>query len=110
MKKNGFTLIELIITIALLGLVGVVISVNTVNLINKQNIKKGEEFKELVEEAACTYVILSDASWNGTSVEGIKLVERGLIDEVVNGYQVSDYTVKVEMNNGERNCTLEGEI
>lgn len=110
MKKNGFTLIELIVTIGLLGLVGVVISVNTINLINKQKVKKEEEFKEVIEEAACTYVILSDTSWSGTVVEGIKLVERGLIDEVVNGYNVGDYTVKIEINNGERKCTLEGEI
>ncbi len=110
MNKNGFTLIELMITIALLSLVGVVLSVNMVRLINDQKDDKKVEFKELIEEAACTYVILSDANWNGFYVEGNVLVSEGMIDEEVNGYQAANYRVSVTMENGKRTCTLEGEV
>lgn len=110
MKKNGFTLIELIVTIALLGLVGIVISFSMVNLLDNQKDERKSEFKSIMEEAACTYVLLSYASWNGAYVEGDKLIQEGLVEEEINGYKVSNYKVNVSNIDGERKCTLEGEV
>ena len=106
MKNKGFTLIEMVITIALLALVGVVVSTNVLKLINNQKEEKKEEVKLLMEEAACTYAILN----NATSVTGTTLIGEGLIDEVINGYNVSDYRVAIYFVNNERICELQGDV
>ena len=110
MKKNGFTLAELIVTIALLGLVGIVLSMNMIKIINNQKEEKKEEFVELMEEAACAYVILSDANWNGTYVQGNILVSEGIIDEEVNGYKSANYDIEVNIVDGKRSCKLIGDV
>lgn len=106
MKNKGFTLIEMIVTIALLALVGVVVTTNVLKLINNQKDEKKEEVKLLIEEAACTYAILEDV----TSVTGETLISEGFIDEVINGYEVSDYRVIIYYVNGEKICELQGVI
>lgn len=106
MKNKGFTLIEMIVTIALLGFVGIVLSMNMIKLINDQKEEKKAEVKTLIEEAACTYAIMEDAY----SVTGATLISEGLIDEIINGYEIKDYQVTITFYNGERKCTLVGEV
>lgn len=111
MKKNGFTLIELIVTIALLGMVGVVISVNLTNMTKKQNSDKEAEFKKIVEDAACAYVGLSYVMCDETSgcdISGETLITKGLVDEKINGYSVNEVKVEVKFDNGKKICTMEG--
>lgn len=107
MKNKGFTLVEVIITIALLGFVGIIISMNLMKLIDDQKEDKKEEVKVLLEEAACTYAILYD---DINSVTGETLVNNGYIDEVINGYKIEKYEVNISYDNGERKCQLDGEI
>jgi len=109
MKKNGFTLIEIIITIALLGLVGIVLSISMINLIDNQKSNKIEEFKMLMEDAACTYAVLLGDDFP-PYIHGNDLVAEGLIEEEVNGFKSDDYGVNVKVIDGERICTFDGEV
>ena len=56
MKKNGFTLIELIITIGLLALIGTVIAVNVMGMFSEQEDLDYEAFVREIEDSACMYV------------------------------------------------------
>lgn len=59
MKKNGFTLVELIATITLIALIATVILINVVGMKSNQDETMAKRFKTTVEEAACTYIDLS---------------------------------------------------
>ena len=59
-KKNGFTLIELIATIALLAILSVVILLNMVGLKTTEDNKNIERFKKNVEESACAFIDMID--------------------------------------------------
>ncbi len=55
MNRKGFTLIELIVVIAILGLIGVMVTVNLTKTMKKYSENDCQEFIESVQEAACTY-------------------------------------------------------
>ncbi len=56
MKKNGYTLIELILTIALLATASTIIIVNMVGLKGNQDQDRQNRFEDSVASAACAYV------------------------------------------------------
>ncbi len=60
MNKNGFTLVELIITIGLLSLLGVLIANNMVNIQGKQLQKNYENYKKEIAAAACLAIESED--------------------------------------------------
>lgn len=60
MSKNGFTLIELIITIGLLSLLGVLIANNMVSIQSKQLQKNYENYQKQIADAACQYIETKD--------------------------------------------------
>ena len=60
MKKNGFTLVELIATLLLMSLLATVILINMVGVKEDQDQKSIETFHKQVEEAACTYIDLKE--------------------------------------------------
>ena len=113
MKNRGFTLIEMIVTIALLAFVGVVVSMNVVKVVNNQNDNKKETVVTLIEEAACTYSGLSTSACdNGCNISISTLLQEGLIDEKINGYTLSKSTcqsksVSVTISaQGEKSCVF----
>ena len=107
MNRKGFTLMELIVTIALIGFVGIVLSINMVKVINNQDEKNKERVKLLVEETACAYAGLSTSNCDaGCEVAGTTLINEGLIEEEINGIAVKDYTVIVTYETGERICKV----
>ena len=55
MKKNGFTLIELILTVTIIALLTLIISPNVFNMINKSKIDSCEELIGNIELAAINY-------------------------------------------------------
>lgn len=107
MNKKGFTLIELIVTIALIGFVGIVLSINVVKIVNDTNKDNEEQAIKLVEEAACAYAVLSTSNCEaGCTVSGQTLINEGLIDEEINGVTISTYSVGVSYIDGERVCSV----
>lgn len=124
MKKNGFTMVELIITIVLLALIAVVIGTNMVGLQSKQTEKNYKAFTGRLESAACQYI---EKKENATQKRNCKsnpnssycnitvgtLINAGLIDydeidpstdEVVN----TNLVVKIKWSNGEQSCEFAG--
>lgn len=121
MKKNGFTLIELIATIGLMVLMGILIVSNMSAVFSKREDENWNEFKNELEEAACLYIDLSNPE-SKTKKEQCKsstcyvntftLIQNGLLDEdvknpntkqVINGSE----RVKIQYINGEKICTYE---
>ena len=90
MNKKGFTLIEIIVVVALIALIGIVVGTNMVGLNTRQKEKDYEKLALSFEEAATTYVGLDTNSiktqlmvGNGTSKD-IKLsdmVKSGHLNE-----------------------------
>lgn len=92
MKKNGYTLVELIITMALLALASTVIIVNMQGVESKQNKSLKERRIAEIEKAACTAIDSLQAEIitgqnrdnclaNGCKIKLSKLVSEGVIDE-----------------------------
>ena len=63
-KKNGFTLVELLITIGLLSLLGVLIANNMVSIQSKQLQSNYENYKKQIADAACLYIESKDITPN----------------------------------------------
>ena len=63
MEKNGFTLIELIITIGLLAILGTMIASNMLGVQSKQMESNYESYKEQIADAAC---LVMDSKYIGT--------------------------------------------
>ncbi len=92
MDKKGFTLIELVTTIGLMVLMGVIIVNNITALYSNQEEATYQDFRKQLENAACTYIDLSDneikqlkstCRTSGCDVAVKTLIERGLLDEDV---------------------------
>ena len=92
MKKNGYTLVELIITMALLALASTVIIVNMQGVESKQNKSLKERRIAEIEKAACSAIDSLQAEIitgqnrdnclaNGCKIRLSKLVSEGIIDE-----------------------------
>lgn len=89
MNKNGFTLIELIVTIGIMALIGLVIGTNMLGMFSKEEDKEYETFKKRIEEAACMYVDMKkDSGYRQQCMSGdctpitIKeLINAGYIEE-----------------------------
>ena len=69
MKKNGYTLIELIVTIALIAIAATVIMANMVGMRDNQANDNFKKYKKTIETAACVYIDMYD---NGTLRETCK--------------------------------------
>ncbi len=115
MKNKGFTLIELIITIALMAMIGVVIASNMSGMFSKEEDKSIDNFKKQLQDAAC---VLSESNsfksrcQSGCTITMNDLITNGLIDENLkdprNNKRVKEttYTVKVQYNNKVKTCTF----
>ncbi|MDE6284613.1 MAG: type II secretion system GspH family protein [Bacilli bacterium] len=84
-NNNGFTLVELIVTIALLGTISVVVGLSVTNMINTQKEKQVTNYIETLENAACVYAdkvgITSSSSLSVRRVKAADLVASGLISK-----------------------------
>ncbi len=118
MNNKGFTLIELIIVIALLGALSVVVGLNVNNTLNKQKDKEKNEYREKIEKAACVYadtkIDIKTCSPN-CIIKVNTLINEGLIDKNIKNQFNKDKSnpntvlndpseVKVYLNNNEKIC------
>ena len=117
-KNNGFTLVELIVTIAILAALSVTIGMSITNMMGKQSDKKYQQYIDLLQDAACAYAeTSSDCNLKACNVTFKTLVEKGLIDKDLTNPSkdknpsqktVSDFPTKyvqVTWTNGEKKCT-----
>ena len=56
MKKNGYTLVELILTIGLLATASTIVLINMVGMKSSQDQERQDRFQKSIESAACAYV------------------------------------------------------
>lgn len=118
MKNKGFTLIELIVVVAIMALLGTIITVSLSGVLSDTNQKQCDEFVREVEDAACVYTGLSGklVVCNRTNCDPIKLnilVSEGLIesesDACTGGDIDLEETVTVTWNDdGEKICEYNG--
>lgn len=117
-RKKGFTLIEMLMVIAVMGLVGVIITVSLTGTLKDLNQKKCDDFVLEVEEAACVYTNLSNKEIKCTRgdcdpVPLSILVSEGQIksetDACTNGELDLDATVTISWDaTGEKKCVYNG--
>lgn len=118
MKNKGFTLVELLATIALIAALGIVVGFSVTNLLKGQKEKRYNEYKKTLEDAACVF------AQNDNRTESIckeinalcniyfsNLIEKGLIKKTlvnpITGKSVEEDKksyVQVTYINGERKC------
>ena len=123
MSQKGFTLIELIATIALMVLMGIIIANNLNSLFSNREEEDIADFKSLLEDAACTYIDLSDpqikakkatCKVSGCTVTTSVLITNSLLDEELKnpytGEQITGLEViKISYPNQEKTCVYEME-
>lgn len=92
MNKKGFTLVELIATIAIILLLGLIVTPKIMNVINENRIKGYKEIERRLEEAAGKYIIenYTDSSLPFIKIEKNQLIEGKYIDEI---YDLKDKSV-----------------
>ncbi len=113
MKKNGFTLTELLITLSLIVVIGLIIANNIVALTNRQSDTEYKDFKNSIEKAACVYAGLDKMKTECGSTNCIvtvgSLISEGLLDDNLYNPQTDtevniDATVFVQNENGKKTC------
>ena len=118
-NKNGFTLIELIVVVAIMALLGTVITVSLTNTLQQANQDDCDKFVREIEDAACVYSQLSDKKviCNRTDCAPIKLsilVSEGMIEsevDVCTGQSIDleqTVTITWDAETGEKKCEYNG--
>ncbi len=119
-KNNGFTLVELLVTIALIATLSVVVGLSVNNLLASQDHKDYDAFKKDVEDAACVFV-QSDSRTSETCPAGgsschimfSDLIKYGLIRKTMQNPMTDEAVIDdtesyidVTYVNGEKFCKL----
>ncbi len=99
MNDKGFTLIEMLVTIALLAAISVTVGVSMSGMLTRQDDKDFREFQNNLLNAACLYAELNDIVDDGSIVKASQLVEVGYIKKT-NKNPNTDMTLEEYMNNG----------
>lgn len=116
--KNGFTMVELIITIGLITILGLVIVMNMGSNLSSKQEAQYEEFKHTLENAACVYIDLSVAKTlkqncktsGSCQVAVSSLLSQGLIEESdlkdpTSGESIpNNKNIKITYTNGKKEC------
>ncbi len=116
MKKNGFTLIEILLVIVILAAVSVTVGINMNSMFNNEKDKKYEAYISQIEQAACVYVEIENKTVTKTPIEIKKndLLTKGLISKDLKNPKTQkkieeDTTIEavtVVLENNEKKCTI----
>ncbi len=109
MKKNGYTLIELIVTIGLIATAATIILLNVVGMKSNQDEDNSQRFKKAIEAAACSYIDMSETEimelrnhCKSSSDDRCKISLSTLLNDK---YALVD----IDLKDPETNCTAEKE-
>ena len=118
MVNKGFTLIEIIVVIAILGVLSTIVTIGLTSTLDNTNKDDCNNFVKEIEEAACVYVSMSNKKivCNREVCEDIPLsilVSEGLIKRDTDGCTKKELdlnsTVSVTWSSeGEKTCTYNG--
>lgn len=104
MKKNGFTLVEMLVVVGLIAIVSTSITLSMLSMYNNQKVTLANDEIENVENAACTYAEINelrssctDQNNCETTVAITELISNGYLDKDID----LDYYVQVLYDNGE---------
>ena len=109
MNKKGFTLVELLATIAILVLMSVIIGVNITSILRSTEKNEDNFNKKQIEKAACVYVDSDELCPNkdcDNSVTIDVLIKSGLLDEETYG-DIRTKKINVTRTDGLKKCTYE---
>ena len=117
-RKKGFTLIEMLMVIAVMGFIGVIVTVSLTHTLQDTNQMKCDDFVLEIEEAACVYTSLSNKEVKCTREDCAPiplsiLVSEGQIksetDACTGGELNLDATISVSWDaTGEKKCVYNG--
>ncbi len=113
MKKNGFTLIEILLVIVLLAAISVTVGVSMNGIFNKEEDKKYNAYISQIEDAACVYAETHNIKTNTTitinNLIGDGLISKNLKNPKEDVVVENDNTIKgviIEWKNNEKKCTI----
>lgn len=112
MNKSGFTLIEVLVVVALLAAISVTVGVNLSGMQERQKQKRINEYEETLEKAACVYAETNNITSNSkVTVETLLnagLVKKDLVDPSTNDNIENNKSLEIEIKweNNERKCLL----
>ena len=111
MKNNGFTLVELIITITLIAIISVSIGVSINGMLSRQEEDQAEQYAKDIADAACVYAEVNDITTNST-VTIHELISAGLLSKdlinPISDRPITDYNdneVTITWSNNEKTCS-----
>ena len=125
MNKKGFTLVELMAAIIIMAILTIVVTVNLSKTQEKSENKRIAQFKQQVEDAACTYIDLTinrSVRDNPSICPSVSrcivtydlLVSDGLLSadltNPASGNKAIDdnISVKITWTNGVKECKIQG--
>ncbi len=111
MNKNGFTLVELLSTIAIMGLIATIASVNIVKIFDNKEKETDNTKNKIITTAACLYIELDKNSTlkekcltEGCSISTTTLIHEGLLyEEDIEKEEI----VKIYKEKNEKKCVIE---
>ena len=115
MEKKGFTLIEILVVIALVAAISVTVGVSMSKVFKNEDDKKLKDYYETIEKAACVYAEINNL--NESKIVNINtLLTAGLISKnlknpssnklVTEDNDIKGVEINFSLDNNEKSCKI----